>query len=84
MKMDRLDANVGDTVQFDKVLAVFDGDNARIGAPYVAGVKIVGRVVQQGKDRKIIVFHYKPKEHLKRKQGHRAQFTQVQITEISA
>lgn len=84
VKMDRLDAETGDIVEFDRVLAVFDGEEAVIGAPYVDGVKVTGRVVQQGKDRKIIVFKYKPKKHYKRTRGHRQHFTQVQITEISA
>ncbi len=84
VKMDRLDAKVGDIVEFDKVVALFDGDSASIGAPYVAGAKVTGRVVQQGKDRKIIVFKYRPKKHYKKTRGHRQHFTQVQITEISA
>ncbi len=84
VKMDRLDASVGDVVEFDQVLAVFDEDSANIGTPLVEGAKITGRVVQQGRDRKIIVFKYKPKKHYKKIRGHRQHFTQVQITEISA
>jgi len=84
VKMDRLDKQVGDTVEFDKVLAVVDGENVTIGTPYVEGAKVVGRVVQQGRDRKIHVFKYKPKKHYKKGRGHRQHFTQVQITEISA
>ena len=84
VKMDRLDAKVGDMVEFDKVIALFDGDSANIGAPYITGAKDTGRVVQQGKDRKIIVFKYRPKKHYKKIRGHRQHFTQVQITEISA
>ena len=84
VKMDRLEAQTGDVVQFDRVLAVFDGEQARIGTPYLEGGKIVARVVQQGKDPKIRVFRYKAKEHYKRTIGHRQHFTQVQITEISA
>ncbi|MCE5218352.1 50S ribosomal protein L21 [bacterium] len=83
VKMDRLDAQTGDTVEFDKVLAVFDGDDAKLGEPYLSGVKVVGRVMQQGRDRKIIVFKYKPKSGWKRTRGHRQHFTQVQITEIA-
>jgi len=83
VKMDRLDANVGDIVEFDKVLAVFDEDSSTIGAPYVDGAKVTARVVQQGRDRKIHVFTYKPKKHFKKARGHRQHFTQVQITEIA-
>lgn len=84
VKMDRLDAETGDIVEFDKVLAVFDDDEAVIGAPYVDGARVTGRVVQQGRDRKMVVFKYKPKKRYKRTRGHRQHFTQVQITEISA
>ena len=84
VKMDRLAAATGDVVEFDKVLAVFDGDDASIGTPYVEGVKVTGRVMQQGKDPKIHVFKYKPKKRYKRQYGHRQHFTQVQITDISA
>ena len=84
VKMDRLAAEVGDTVEFDKVLAVFDGDEANIGAPTVDGAKVTARVVQQGRDPKIVVFKYKPKKRYKKIRGHRQHFTQVQITGISA
>lgn len=84
VKMDRLSAEVGDTVEFDKVLAVFDGDEATIGAPMVEGAKVTARVVQQGRDPKIVVFKYKPKKHYKKIRGHRQHFTQVQITDITA
>jgi large subunit ribosomal protein L21 len=83
VKMDRLDAETGEAVEFDKVLALFDDDSARLGAPYVEGAKITGRVMQQGRARKIIVFKYKPKSGYKRMRGHRQHFTQVEITGIT-
>jgi large subunit ribosomal protein L21 len=84
VKMDRLAAKVGDMVEFDSVLAIFDGEEASIGAPKIEGAKVTGRVVQQGKDPKIVVFKYRPKKHYKKIRGHRQHFTQVQITEITA
>lgn len=84
VKIDRIKADVGDTVEFHNVLAVFDDRQADIGTPYVQDAKIVARVVQQGKDRKIRVLKYKPKKHYKRVRGHRQPFTQVHITDISA
>lgn len=84
VKMDRLDADTGEIVEFDKVLAIFEEADARIGTPYLEGVKVTARVVQQGKDRKIHVFKYKPKKRYRLGKGHRQHFTQVQITEISA
>jgi large subunit ribosomal protein L21 len=83
VKMDRVDAEVGSTIEFDKIIAMFSEDSARIGAPYVAGAKIVGRVIQQGRDRKILVFKYRPKSNYKKMRGHRQHFTQVEITEIT-
>ncbi len=82
VKMSKLETPTGETVEFDKILAIFDGEETRIGSPYVEGAKVVGRVVQQGRDRKIIVFTYRPKSQFKRKKGHRQEFTQVQITEV--
>lgn len=84
VKMDRLAAKVGETVEFDSVLAIFDGEDATIGTPKLEGAKVTARVVQQGKDPKIVVFKYKPKKHYKKIRGHRQHFTQVQITEIKA
>lgn len=84
VKMDKLEAQVGDVIEFDKVLALFSDADANVGAPYVSGAKITGRVIQQGRDRKFIVFKYRPKSGYKRTRGHRQHFTQVEITEISA
>jgi large subunit ribosomal protein L21 len=83
VKMDRIEAEPGAILSFDKVLALHDGEALQVGTPYVAGVTVTGRVVQQGKDRKIVVMKYKPKKHYRVKRGHRTQFTAVQITSIS-
>jgi large subunit ribosomal protein L21 len=56
----------------------------RIGQPAVDGVEVRGRVVEQGKDRKIIVFKYKRRKRYRRKQGHRQQFTAIKIDSINA
>jgi large subunit ribosomal protein L21 len=83
VKMDKVEAQVGDVVEFDKVLALFGDSDSTVGAPYVAGAKVVGRVIQQGRDRKFIVFKYRLKSGYKRTRGHRQHFTQVEITDIS-
>ena len=84
VKMSRVNAEKGATVEFDRVLAVFDDEGARIGAPYLDGAKVTGRVVQQDRARKIKVFRYKPKESFKRMLGHRQHYTEVQVTDITA
>ena len=67
---EKLDAEEGKKVTFDKVVLVSD-KKVEVGAPYVKGVKVEGKVVAQGKGKKIIVFKYKPKKNYRRTQGHR-------------
>ena len=76
--VEKLEANVGDAVVFDKVLMV----NEKIGNPYVEGAKVSAKVEAQGRAKKIIVFKYKSKKNYHKKQGHRQPFTKVQITSI--
>ena len=79
----KLPNEAGDTVVFDQVLAVIDGDKATFGAPVVEGAKVDASVVKNGKGKKIIVFKYKPKKGYRRKQGHRQPYTKVTIGKIS-
>ena len=80
LKVEKLDANVGDTVQFPVVL-VADEKGLAVGEE-VKDVKVTCEVVSQGKERKIIVFKYKAKKNERKKQGHRQPFTQVKVTAI--
>ncbi len=82
--IEKLDAADGDTVTFDKVLAIVDGDNATFGTPYVDGAKVEASVVKNGKGKKIIVFKMKAKKGYRRRQGHRQPYTKVQIGTITA
>ena len=61
--IEKLNAEAGDTVTFDKVLAVLDGDKAKFGAPTVDGASVTANVVKNGKGKKILVFKYKPKKN---------------------
>ena len=79
---EKLDVEEGKKVTFDKVILVSDDSKVEVGAPYVKGVKVEGKVVAQGKGKKIIVFKYKAKKNYKRKQGHRQPYTKVEITAI--
>jgi len=82
--IEKLPAEAGDTVTFDKVLAVIDGDKATFGAPAVEGAKVEASVVKNGKGKKIIVFKYNPKKGYRKRQGHRQPYTKVTIGKIHA
>ena len=76
--VEKLEANEGANVVFDKVLMLDD----KIGTPYLNGAKVTAKVLAQGKAKKIIVYKYKSKKNYHKKQGHRQPFTKVQITKI--
>ena len=82
--IEKLAVEAGETVTFDKVLAVIDGEKATFGAPTVAGATVSAEVVKTGKGKKIYVFKYKPKKNYRRKTGHRQPYTQVKIAKINA
>lgn len=79
---EKLDAEEGKKVTFDKVVLVSNDGKVQIGSPYVKGVKVEGKVVSHGKGKKIIVYKMKPKKNYRRKQGHRQPYTKVEITSI--
>ena len=80
--IEKLNVEAGETVTFDKVLAV-GGDEIKVGAPYVDGASVTATVAKQGKAKKIIVYKYKPKKGYHKKQGHRQPYTKVEITAIN-
>ena len=79
---EKLDEEEGKKVTFDNVVLLSDDGKIEVGAPYVKGVKVEGKVVAHGKGKKIVVFKYKAKKNYKRKQGHRQPYTKVEITGI--
>ena len=81
--IEKLNAEAEETVKFDQVLAVLDGENTKVGAPVVEGASVEAKVVKNGKAKKIVVFTYKPKKNEKRKMGHRQPYTKVEITKIA-
>ena len=83
VQVEKLDAEVGKTVEFNEVLLVADGEKVRLGTPHVAGVKVVAEVVDQGRDTKILVYKYRRRKAWHKKQGHRQPFTALKVTEIS-
>ena len=83
IKVEKLGANAGDTVTFDQVLFVNNGE-AKVGDPTVAGATVTASVVEEGKDEKVIVYKYKRKTGYHKKNGHRQLFTKVKIEKINA
>jgi large subunit ribosomal protein L21 len=84
LRLEKIAGDVGTPVTFDQVLLFSDGDNITIGKPTVENVSVKGRIVEQGKSRKILVFKYKRRKRYRRKQGHRQLFTAVRIDQIEA
>ena len=79
--IEKLNAEVDQTVTFEKVLAVGD-DTMTFGTPYVEGMTVSGKVLKNGKAKKIVVMTYRPKKDSKRKMGHRQPYTKVEITAV--
>ena len=80
---EKLGVEAEETVKFDQVLAVLDGENTKIGAPVVEGAAVEAKVVKNGKGKKIHVLKYKAKKGEKKKIGHRQPYTKVEITKIA-
>lgn len=81
--MEKLGAEAEETVVFDKVLAILDGEKATFGTPAVAGAKVEAKVVKNGKGKKIRIFKYTPKKGYRKRQGHRQPYTKVEIAKIT-
>jgi large subunit ribosomal protein L21 len=82
--VEKLAGEVDEAVVFDNVLTVVRDGEVQVGAPYLAGAKVTGKVLKQGKDKKILVYKYKSKANYRRKQGHRQPYTKIAIDKIEA
>ena len=81
--VEKLGVEAEETVKFEQVLAVLDGENSKVGAPVVEGAVVEAKVVKNGKGKKIDVIKYKPKKGEKKHIGHRQPYTKVEITGIA-
>ena len=81
--IEKLDVEAGETVKFDQVLAIIDGENATFGTPVVEGATVEANVVKNGKGKNIRIFKYNPKKGYRKRQGHRQPYTKVEITKVS-
>ena len=81
---EKLPEEEGKKVSFDKVVLLSDDKKVQVGNPYVTGAKVEGKVVSHGRGNKILVFKYKAKKNERKTQGHRQDYTKVEITSIKA
>ena len=84
VRLEKLELATGATVEFDSVLMVVNGEDVKIGAPVVAGAKVVAEVVAQGRGDKVKIVKFRRSKHSRKQQGHRQWFTEVKITGIQA
>ena len=81
--IEKLEAEAGQAITFDMVLAILDGDKATFGTPVVEGASVEGKIVKNGKGKKIRIFKYNAKKGYRKRQGHRQPYTKVEIGKIS-
>lgn len=82
LKISKIEGDNSAILNFDKVLLLADGENVKIGVPYVAGAKVEAKILRQARERKKIVFRYRQKTRETKKKGHRQHFTEVEILRI--
>jgi large subunit ribosomal protein L21 len=83
LRVEKLDAEVGDSVEFDQILLVGEGSAIKVGAPLVDGGRIAAKVTAQGRGKKIEIIKFKRRKNYRRHHGHRQSYTEVEITSIS-
>ena len=84
LKVEKLNADEGAAVELDKVLLVADGDDVKVGAPYVEGGKVTATVKSHGRGKKVNIIKFRRRKHHMKRQGHRQWYTELEITGISA
>ncbi len=80
--VEKLSAEVGDSVVLDQVLLVVDGENVTVGRPVIAGATVTAKVIGQRRRRKVLFFHYVPKKRERKRHGHRQPYTRLLIEDI--
>ncbi|KPK33900.1 MAG: 50S ribosomal protein L21 [Betaproteobacteria bacterium SG8_40] len=83
IKVEQLAADVGSQITIDKVLMVADGDKVSIGKPLVKGATVQATVVNHGRGDKVRIFKMRRRKHFKKQQGHRQNYTEIQVDQIS-
>ena len=84
LKIEKIDAEKGTTVKLDQVLMVGEGEDVKVGTPYLKGGTVTATVVEHGRGKKIRILKFKRRKHHMKRMGHRQDFTQIEITGIAA
>jgi len=84
LKIEKLEAEEGANVEFDKVLMIADGDKVNLGAPHIVGAKVTGTVQSHGKGDKVVIVKFRRRKHYMRQGTHRQHYTQIKVTSIAA
>ncbi len=84
LRVEKIAADEGASIEIDKVLMVADGDDIKVGAPYVEGGKVTATVKAHGKGKKVRIIKFKRRKHHMKRQGHRQAYTEIEVTGISA
>ena len=84
IRIEKINADAGSSYTFDTVMSVADGDDVTFGTPYIEGATVVGNVLGDGKDKKLIIYKFKSKKGFHKKKGHRQPYTSIKIESINA
>lgn len=84
LKVESLEAEVGDSIEFDKILLLGGADKVQVGRPYVAGAKVKASILAHGRGKKIRIIKFKRRKHYMKTQGHRQGYTELKIDTIAA
>ena len=84
IKVEQITADVGQDIVIDQVLAVGNGADLKVGSPWVAGASVLATVVAHGRHDKVRIFKMRRRKHYQKRQGHRQNFTEIQISAVSA
>ena len=83
LRVEKLDASAGETIEFDQVLAVGEGADLKVGAPFVEGGKVTATVKEQGRGKKVEIIKFRRRKHHMKRMGHRQSYTELEITGIA-
>ena len=84
VRVESLDAEEGSSIEFDNILMVADGDDVKVGTPYVEGGKVVATIKSHGRHKKIEIIKFNRRKHYDKRTGHRQNYTELEITSIQA